>query len=416
MHCKTLFGGLLFLTCTHVFAATHYTNGQWYQDGHFVKQDWYEVDGVLSADRPGQITQVIDLKEGYVLPPLAEAHNHNLQNPFLAQRFSEAYLQSGILYGLMMCGNHNSAADTRQMLAAKGLQIEVAGACISSSDGHPLRMARQPAPGQQPPKPQDVYDNSYIVVDKPEHIETKWPLIEKGTRDIVKLIMVHSEKPDRRGNQKYFGINGLKPDLVTLLTERLHSQGFRVAVHVDSAADFATAVQADADIIAHLPGYRWEQGYAADDYRIDPQVIEQAARQQTTVITTASVTDMIYAKKPGQAEKVRQLQTENLSRLHQAGVPLIIGSDRFDANVVDEILYLAETGVFSERQLLDMLVTDTPRALFPGRKIGQFKSGYEASFVLLEQDPLTGLQALKQPVMLVGQGQMLITKMGTAQE
>lgn len=400
----------MLLSCS-CLAATAYVNGQWYIDGQFEQQTWYAVDGRFSARKPAHIGNVVDLKGGYALPPLAEAHNHNLQNPFLANRFAESYIESGILYGLMMCGSHGNADKTRAVLADKGLDVKVAGACISSSDGHPLRMAMGPEPGSKPRKPEEIRDKSYIVIDSLEDIHIKWPLIQQGADDVVKLIMVHSEKADRRGNEEYFGINGLRPEIIEPLINRIHRHGLRAAVHVDSAADFATAVDAGADIIAHLPGYRWEEGYQPDDYRLTTKTIQRAVKNEVTVIATASVTDMIYLKYPKKHEEVKALQRQNLKQLRDAGVSVVIGSDRFfGANVIDEVLYLSELGVYDQPSLLKMLVEDTPLVIHPNRKLGAIKEGYEASFIVVERDPLKDLDALRNVRLLIRQGETLLQK------
>ncbi|MFX7844981.1 hypothetical protein ABTK14_22280, partial [Acinetobacter baumannii] len=50
---------------------------------------------------------------------------------------------------------------------------------------------------------------------------------------------------------------------------------------------------------------------------------------------------------------------------------------------------------------------DTPRALFPQRKLGCFQPGCEASFLLLGGDPLADLGQLDMPLLRVKQGRLL---------
>ena len=50
---------------------------------------------------------------------------------------------------------------------------------------------------------------------------------------------------------------------------------------------------------------------------------------------------------------------------------------------------------------------DTPRALFPGRRLGCFDPGCEASFLLLGGDPLADLNQVDMPLLRVKQGRLL---------
>ncbi|MCC5853579.1 MAG: amidohydrolase family protein, partial [Alkalimonas sp.] len=215
------------------------------------------------------------------------------------------------------------------------------------------------------------------------------------------------ERSERRGEQQYFGVNGLQPEVVKPLVTFLQQQGVRVAAHVESAADFALAVEADVDLIAHLPGYQWWQGYAPELYRLSDEAIALAAEKQIPLVATAGVSPLFYASQPEQLERVKALQRQNLQRLLQAGVPILMGSDRFDANVLAEVDYLHSLDVFSTQQLLQLLVSDTARFLFPERSLGRFSEGYEASLLVLDANPLDDWSALRRIQLKMRQGQLL---------
>ncbi|EPE0461775.1 hypothetical protein [Pseudomonas aeruginosa] len=388
-------------------AATELQHGLWYQQGQFVAQTWYEVDGKLTRNKPAQIRQTLDLNGGYVVPPFAEAHNHNLQNPWLVQNFHQRYLQDGVLYGLMMCGNHGNDQATKQALAQLPMSIDSVGACISSSDGHPLRLAVKAAPGQPDLQPAQVYDSAYIVMDTPADIAKKWPLFKDTKARWVKIILVHSEQPQRRTDKQLFGLNGLAPEVVRPLVSFLHQQGLKVTAHVESAADFALAVEAGVDLIAHLPGYQWWQGYAPALYRLSDASIAMAAQKQIAVIATAGISAVFYQKEQDKLPAVQALQRDNLQRLKQAGVQVLVGSDRFDANVLAEVNYLQQMGVYSNAELLQLLVSDTPRFLFPGRAIGALAEGHEANLLVLHDNPLKNWQALSDIQLRMWQGKVI---------
>ncbi|TRW48886.1 hypothetical protein FM042_07845 [Aliidiomarina halalkaliphila] len=381
-------------------------NGMWYQEGAFVSQIWYSIEGVLTTTTPDVIDDELDLRGGFVIPPLVEGHNHNLQNPWLANNFAPNYERAGILYGLMLCGSHHNAAETRTILDQTSLDIQLAGACISSSDGHPLRMALQSF-ADEGVTAADIHDRDYIVIDSIADIDEKWPLINASSSEFIKIILVHSDREERRGNPSFHGINGLQAELVQPLTAELQRRGLRVVAHVESNADFTTAVNAGVDIIAHLPGYRWERGYDPEGYRLSDAIIEQAAAQGTAVITTVSVSEMVYPDNPEQLAQVQALQINNLSRLHAAGVAIIPGTDRFDVNVVHELKYLQNFGIFTPEQLLDSAVKIGPQRLFTDRKIGEFKEGYESNFVVLQENPLQNIAHLESVALVVKHGEVV---------
>lgn len=375
-------------------SGTAYENGRWFDGQAFVAATWYVVDGQLTRQAPARLIARVDLAGGYVVPPYAEAHNHNLQNAWGVSRMRQAYVDQGVMYAAMLCGNADATAGAREALGRDpGVDVLFASACISSADGHPLRMARQQPDGSLAPVA-EIHDKSYIVMDTVADIDRKWPLVEAASPDLVKAILVHSERPEHRADPEMHGINGLEPGLLAPLVQRAHRDGLRVAVHTESAADFRVAVEAGADWIAHLPGYRFWKGRDESDYRLDDASILLAAGRGIVVIATAN---QAVAAAGGDAEKlarVQALQRENLRRLVDAGVDIAIGSDHFGGTSLVEHDYLRTLGVLDDTALLRALVETTPRLLYPDRRIGRLEEGYEASFLVLDGDPLADPAAL----------------------
>ncbi|MFL5560507.1 MAG: hypothetical protein ACJ79K_03445 [Gemmatimonadaceae bacterium] len=82
------------------------------------------------------------------------------------------------------------------------------------------------------------------------------------------------------------------------------------------------------------------------------------------------------------------LHRRNLATLRRAGVHLAIGSDSYRDDSKVEVQYLHDLGVFTDAELLQLWAHDTPRAIFPARAIGRLDVGDEASFLVLDCDPL----------------------------
>lgn len=375
-------------------AAVEFRDGVWFDGEGFRAGTWYSVDGALTRTRPARIDRVVDLGGGYATPPLAEAHNHNLQNAWGARNFRDRYIAAGVQYAAMLCGDAHSSAQARAALGADApLDVLYADACISSSDGHPLAMARANPDGSLRPV-EDVHDRDYLVIDTLEDIERKWPRLRAARPDLIKVVLVHSERPERRADARYFGRNGLRPELLAPLVRRAHADGLRVAAHVESAADFRVAVEAGVDLLAHLPGYQIWDGRSEADYRLDDAAIALAAQRKIALIATANAAQPAAGDDAARLERVRALQRDNLRRLLAAGVPLALGSDRFDATVRAEIDYLAGLALMPPAQLWRAAVEYTPSLLFPQRRVGRIAEGYEANFIVLAEDPLRAPAAL----------------------
>jgi len=45
-----------------------FINGQWFDGKSFRRQTFYSVDGILTRKKPAKIDEVVDLKNGYVVP------------------------------------------------------------------------------------------------------------------------------------------------------------------------------------------------------------------------------------------------------------------------------------------------------------------------------------------------------------
>jgi len=394
-------GLLLLLGFCQVAAArtVAYANGRWFDGERFTTGTRYAVDGRLVAAPPASVDARVDLAQRWVVPPFAEAHNHNLQNAANLGRFRDLYLREGVFYAAMLCGNEADNKGVRDALRGPGDLRLVQTVCVSSPDGHPLGMVMADLRRSgSDAGPETVRDRFYVSLETREDIDAKWPLIRAARPDWIKAILVHSEDPARRADPKTFGYNGLAPELLAPLVARAHADGLRVAVHTDSAADFETAVRAGADIIAHLPGYAIRPGKQAGDYRLGDAALAEAAQRGTVVIATASIAAFIAGKDADALRKIQVVQKDNLRRLRAAGVPIAMGSDRFTGTSLAEYDYLAGFGLFTPAELLRMLSMDTPKLLFPNERIGCLEDGCRADFLVLDADPLVDGQAVHRIV------------------
>ncbi len=377
-------------------------NARWF-DGHQLQRgNLYVEHGVFVAKKPTKVNRKMDLRGQQVLiSPLAEAHNHNLQTAWGWGQYADRYIDDGVFYAAMLCGDPAGVAEVKPLAASPAApDVSFVTACITSSDGYPL------AAVLPEPRPEAAAAQQQIVlVDSPEQAAQQWPAIKARGGRWLRLMLAHSEKPELHGRPEHFGHLGLSPETARALTRLAHADGRRVVAHVESAADFDAALDAGVDVIAHLPGYANTLDEAPEHFAISEAAAARAAEQHTAVITTTAATGL-FKLEAAPLAALREVQRANLAKLQAAGVQLLVGSDVFIGTARAELHALDELGL-DRATLLRLATQDTPRALFPGRRLGCFEPGCEASFLLLGDDPLTDLATLDMPLLRVKQGRLL---------
>ena len=166
---------------------------------------------------------------------------------------------------------------------------------------------------------------------------------------------------------------------------------------------FRVAVESGVDVIAHMPGNRERPE------PIDSTIAAAAARKKIAVIATAGLAvrqtngDSI-AVDSAAYRLTRESQINNLRLLRSAGVDVLVGSDVYRDTSLGEVEYLRRLGVYSNAELLRMWAVATPGAIFPERRIGRLEHGHEASFLVLDGNPVEDWGAMRRIRLRVKQG------------
>jgi cytosine/adenosine deaminase-related metal-dependent hydrolase len=379
-------------------------HAQWFDGDKLQRGSLYIEDGVFTAQRPKKVNRMMELRGQTLVPPLAEGHNHNLQSAWGLERFGQDYLRDGVFYAAMLCADPAAIDPIRSRIDQPDApDVLFATACITSSDGQPLAMLQS----AQPPMTLDqIVDKAVLVMDIPADVARKWPLVRERKTDLVKVIMSYHDRPELREQPDQRGKLGVTPEVMAEVVRLAHQDGLRVVAHVESARDFEAAVRAGVDFIAELPGYFPQHGEAPETHEIPAEVAVMAAERKIGVIT-ATVATQLFQLSPELQARIEDVQKRNLARLKEAGVRLLVGSDLFTGNALSEVHHLDALGVLDKPTLLRMATQDTPRALFPKRKLGCFAPGCEASFLVLNANPLEDLSALDKPLLRIKQGRVL---------
>ncbi|MDB4916904.1 MAG: hypothetical protein JWM95_4548 [Gemmatimonadetes bacterium] len=376
------------------------TDGRWLLDGRFEARTMYVAGGLfVDSAAAGHVTSSIDLGGRFVVPPFAEAHNHNIEASPRLDSLLARYLSDGIFY----VENPNVLPRARAALLGKvnvpqGVDVLFANGGLTGTGGHPMDLARRNV-ARGIWRDSDTEGAFFWAIDSIADLVRKWPAILSQHPDFIKLYLLHSEEYQRRkADDAFLGWRGLDPAVVSSVVTRAHTAGLRVAAHVETAHDFDVAIAAGVDQIAHTPGFRGERGQLPDPaaYRITRESAMKASRQGTTVVTTlAGIAGVdLHGPDSSRRKAFDALHRANLTTLKDAGVQVLLGSDNYSGDGKDEAAYLQSLGVFSNAELLVLWTETTPRAIFPARRIGILQPGYEASFLVLSCDPVQHFQCV----------------------
>jgi predicted amidohydrolase YtcJ len=359
--------------------------------------------------------RVINLDGRFVVPPFGEAHNHNLvwngEEDFA--RLRRMYLGDGIFY--VKNPNPTNLRVARAGLQGRinipsGLDVVFSSGGLSSTGGHPAEIVRRNIQrgGMTEADGEGIF---YHAVDSLADLERKWPRILAGRPDFIKTVLVHSEDYEaRRTSDEFFGKRGLNPALMPAIVRRAHAAGLPVTAHIETAADFRVAVRAGVNELAHMPGFAANEQYPMSRFALVDGDARAAARARVTVVTTlGEAADGIFGEGMTVREHrpIHDMLVGNLRLLARHGIPLAIGSDEWGETSAPEAMKLRKFGVFDNRALLKMWCETTAKAIFPRRRIGHLRPGFEASFLVLRGNPIRNFEEVRSIDLRIKQGIML---------
>jgi Amidohydrolase family len=370
-----------------------FKNGQWFDGAAFVQKTMYVKDGYFTDARPQVIDSVIDLQNKFAIPPFSESHTHHLEGVGAPpEQLINSYLKDGVFY----VKNPNNVLYFTKNLFGKinkptSLDASFANGGLTAYEGHPMTMFEdQIRPGIEPMTGKTergwFHGKAYYTVDSEKDLEDKWITILADKPDFIKTYLANSEDYGKQSPpSKYKLRSGLNPALLPFIVAKAHKAGLRVAVHVETAYDFRIAINAGVDELAHMPGFYLFDAAYINRYLLTDADAKLAASKNVFVVTTLMSRSLVEDKSLLPA--VAANQKKNLLLLKKYGVKLAIGSDHSDSPV-EEIKAIRELNVFTNLELLKLWCENSAQCIFPNRKIGFLKAGYEASFLVLDGDPL----------------------------
>ena len=422
----SVLAALAFVTlaaCTHTDARSpaetagahgvRWDNGQWFDGRGFTQQTVYTVGGVLTRAEPAHVDETVDLGQRYVVPPFGDAHHHGIDAPDGLDLKIQAFLRAGIFY----VKNPNVIPDllTPEVRAAinkpSSIDVVFSNGGLTRTGGHPAPLhAMLAAKGVfKGLRPEDMENRAYFFIDSAADLDARWPRIRAGKPDFIKTFLGFSGEADAPP-----AMRGLDPAVLPAIVARAHGDGLRVTSHVVTVADFRVAVEAGVDELNHLPMYL--RGVCDTDPSpcvVGEPLAREAAARGTFVVAAPVAWHDEWGAIPAEAlARIRGVQQANLKRLLDAGVRVALGSDGISgektfATARADALYLDEHHLVDRLTLLRMWTETTAATIFPRRKLGRLDDGFEASFLVLEGNPLDDFRSVERIFLRVKEGQRL---------
>ncbi len=407
-------------TAAYAQDGTLYENARVWTGEGFERMDFaVSGDRFVAVDEAASFDRV-DLDGRWVMPPFGEGHTHKFETEWTVARFTAQMFEQGVFYAKSPGAYApNIARIAPLMETVDTVDVSFAMGGLTTPYGHPEGvyvnvMTRFWYEGFER---EDFLGQAFHSVSSSTDVDTALDrLVEQGA-DFVKIFLQNSDTweerrallddpayREARDYPDYNSIIGLNPALVPVIVAGAHARGLTVSAHVSNAADFSAAVWGGVDEINHMPGASWETGYTLENQLPSEEDARLAAERGIPVIATAAV--RLAATPEEHRDLVRRTHLAVLERLQGAGVEILIGIDNFGLTTRSEIDYLRELGIMSDAQLLQAWI-DTSRAVFPDRMIAEIEPGYEASFLVLDADPLVDFTTLDRIEMRIKQGQDL---------
>lgn len=398
-----------------------YRGGHWWNGKAFVERTVYVVGNTIGEHGSDRVDREIDLSGGYVIPPLGDAHTHHFDSPHMLPAQRRAYLEAGVFYAMTMTAPSKYAEAIRDDLSGPtNVDVVTSLGGITGPGSHPAEIYEALALGiydylEQAARAEEIRasrraaDNAYFVVENPDDVDEKLQLALSYEPDFVKIYLRKSERYDD-GYGKWGPGGGIDPKLLPQIAHIAGDHGLRLAVAASSVADFRAALDSGADVITHLPCYQdsasdpdspYYHVHTAEECLLSA---EDAARAAETRMATVLICSEWAKHRP---DRYVAWEMHNISLLEENGAPLAVGSNAYGSTVIDGLVAGVEKGFFEPVRILQLATRETARMIFPERRVGCLESGCEASFLVLDDDPLEDFSAIRRIRLRVKEGRHL---------
>lgn len=406
---------------------TLYKNAYVFDGMDFVKRDFIVKDGLFFFNSLIPVHSEEDLSGKYVIPPFGDAHTHNFDDVQKMDSLYRAYLDEGTFYVQVLTNHYSSFKTFKDSIVNGPIDVAFAHGGLTSTGGHPhalyetrslgmdWRAMLLPQNRRKIRNSRNVENDAYYLLDGVKDVDVHWEEIISKEPSILKIYISDFERRQSEIEAGNIGTYGLAKDVAEAVIAKARTAGLTIYAHIETVADFTWALNNGVTHFAHMPGYGG--GYGRKDLSelvVPDSVLLKAAINNVVITPTVSFTKY-YSQTWSENGlvvdsillKEKQIFLKNqLRRMHKAGIHLALGADQNGFTLMEEVEDLIQINAFSNKELLNILA-ETPKHIFPERMIGKIEDGYEASFLVLDDNPLSDIKNLKKISKRVKQGKEL---------
>lgn len=395
---KTLLSCLLFSLLSAALVAQtpspnyEIKNGNWYNGKDFVPGTWYVSGGLLSKKAPARVDSVVDLLGRFVIPPMGDAFSSSIADNSSAANAIKMYMDEGSYYIQILSNTQEGRTATQSLLNKPGAPDVLYGnGGITCTLGYPFIKYEAPAQGIRTPdavaqrydfirEQRKMLGNAYWFVDNKDALDKNWEKILAQKPSVISIYLLDVKNGGGKENK------GLSAEVAKAVVKKAHKAKLRVWAHIETPDDLRLGLQLGVDGFGNLPGYNWNGEGDAKKFELSDADLKSLAKKKTAVVTLFA-----HAQSATPRPAVQELHRKTLQRLMAANVNLVLGSNDPQRTGRGELNYWHMLGSLDGAATLKVLCENTPRAIFPKRKIGRIEDGYEASFIVLSDNPLSNI-------------------------
>ncbi|MEG6523323.1 amidohydrolase family protein, partial [Desulfotomaculum sp. 1211_IL3151] len=299
-----------------------------------------------------------------------------------------AFLNHGVTTVRSLGDEYEWIMDLRQQLrdgVLEGPRLFAAGPIFTTKGGHPV---------------------ATFGID-PMSDAVRLPATPDEARDLVNALVNGDSSVDlikvvqERGNPKRLSLEPIAPDVLGAIVTEAHKHDLPVIAHWGTLEDLKDVLAAGVDGLEHLEARGVLEGWPMET--LDLLVESKVPLSPTLMVTNVVVEPDVH----------KQLR-KRVGEFHDAGGRIVLGTDAgmpgvpFGASVHQELELLVESGLMP-REALKAATSEAAKELGTGH-IGAIEPGRAADLVLVRNNPIQDIQAIRNVVMVFLDGRLVVDR------
>jgi hypothetical protein len=421
---RIIFAFLILIFSGKSFAQNiHLVNGNYFVDGKFKKYDnLYIVDGLFSSKKPNKVDTILNLSNQFIIPPFAEGHTHKLDNPKELKKDIKTFVDEGVFYALVLNNFSSNVDNNRAFLSnLNQLDVQFANGGFTTTGQHPsfayeritsnIQDWWSPANTSKIKNSRKAENDAYWFMDSIEDVNKKWEAYLKTRPDILKVYLLNINKNETQEPKT------LSERTLKYIVRKAKLSNLRVVAHIESFDDLKIALKCGIRIFGHMPHYNVNYEKTLPNIvefsKEEKRLIKKLKPIMTPTLSFNEQFSIVRSEKnnyQGEFDSVSynrslSFQRATIQKLSDNGFSFAIGSD--GDYLSSELFYWVKNRIFPYEKAIEIATKNTSQLIFPNRRIGEIKNGFEASFLVFDKNPLEDFNELKQIKLKVKKGEII---------